>query len=114
MSFRSVGWPIESNYFQGVNTMRILVVEDDPSIGRALLKGFTEAGHTCDWVQDGIAGTEAAKSQQADAIVLDLMLPKRSGQEVLRDIRGQGVLCPVILLTAVSSVDERVLGLNAG
>ena len=94
--------------------MRILVVEDDPAIGRALLQGFTEAGHTCDWVQDGVAGSEAAKSQQADAIVLDLMLPKRSGQEVLRDIRSHGVLCPVILLTAVSAVDERVSALNAG
>lgn len=94
--------------------MRILVVEDDPAIGRALLQGFTEAGHSCDWVQDGVSGTEAAKSQQADAIVLDLMLPRRSGQEVLRDIRSQGVLCPVILLTAVSAVDERVTALNAG
>jgi DNA-binding response OmpR family regulator len=94
--------------------MRILVAEDDPSIGCALMKGFTEAGHTCEWVQDGQAGTEAAKSQQADAIILDLMLPKRSGQEVLRDIRALGVMCPVILLTAVSAVDERVTSLNAG
>ncbi|MFO1041501.1 MAG: response regulator transcription factor [Planctomycetaceae bacterium] len=94
--------------------MRILVVEDDPAIGRALQQGFTESGHMCEWVQDGSAGTDAAKSQQFDAIVLDLMLPKRSGQEVLRDLRGQGVLCPVILLTAVSSVDERVMALNAG
>ena len=94
--------------------MKILVIEDDPAIGRALMKGFTEAGHECNWVQDGLAGTEAAKSQQADAIILDLMLPKRSGQEVLRDIRGAGVLCPVILLTAVSAIDERVTGLNAG
>lgn len=94
--------------------MRILVVEDDPAVGRALLQGFTEAGHTCEWVQDGAAGAEAAKSQQADAIVLDLMLPKRSGQEVLRDLRSHGVLCPVILLTAVSSVDERVTTLNSG
>ena len=94
--------------------MQILVIEDDPVIGRALVKGFTEAGHGCNLVQDGVAGTEAAKSQQADAIVLDLMLPKRSGHEVLRDLRGQGVLCPVILLTALGSVDERISGLNAG
>ena len=99
---------------KGIPTMRILVVEDDPAIGRALMKGFTEAGHSCEWVQDGQAGTEAAKSQRADAIILDLMLPKRSGQEVLRDIRALGVMCPVILLTAVSAVDERVTSLNAG
>ncbi len=94
--------------------MRILVIEDDPAIGRALVKGFTEAGHVCDWVRDGVEGAEAAKSQQADAIILDLMLPKRSGQEVLKDLRGHGVLCPVILLTALGSVDDRITGLNAG
>ena len=94
--------------------MRILVIEDDPVIGRALVKGFAEAGHGCELVQDGEAGAEAAKSQQADAIILDLMLPKRSGHEVLRDLRSHGVLCPVILLTALGSVDDRINGLNAG
>ena len=74
--------------------MRILVIEDDPVIGRALVKGFTEAGHGCDLVQDGVAGTEAAKSQQADAIVLDLMLPKRSGHDVLRDLAARVCCAP--------------------
>ena len=94
--------------------MRILVVEDDPVIGRSLVQGFTEAGHTCEWAQDGEAGTEAAKSQQSEVVVLDLMLPNRSGLEVLGDMRGAGVQCPVILVTAVDSVDDRVKGLNAG
>lgn len=94
--------------------MNILIIEDDPVTGRALVKGFTEAGHRCDWLQDGDAGVEAALKQQADAIVLDLMLPRRSGKEVLRDIRSRGVLCPVVLLTAVGSVDDRVQGLNSG
>jgi DNA-binding response OmpR family regulator len=94
--------------------MRILVIEDDPVIGRALVKGFTEAGHACDWVQDGAAGTLAGESQQADAIILDLMLPQRSGHEVLRELRSKGVMCPIILLTALGSVDERISGLNAG
>ncbi len=94
--------------------MQILVVEDDPVVGRALVKGFTEAGHRCEWVQDGDAGAEAALKQQADAIVLDLMLPKRSGKEVLRDIRSHGVLCPVVLLTAVGNVEDRIQGLNSG
>ena len=94
--------------------MRILVVEDDPVIGRSLVQGFTEAGHTCEWAQDGEAGTEAAKSQQSEVVVLDLMLPKRSGLEVLGDMRGAGVQCPVILVTAVGSVEDRIKGLNAG
>lgn len=94
--------------------MQILVVEDDVAVGRALVKGFTEAGHTCEWVQDGEEGTNAALRQQADAIVLDQMLPKRNGQEVLREIRRSGVMCPVVLLTALGGVEDRVAGLNSG
>lgn len=94
--------------------MQVLVIEDDPTIGRALVKGFTEAGHRCEWVQDGEAGAQAALSQQADAIVLDLMLPKKPDREVLKEIRSRGVLCPIILLTAMSGVDDRIQGLNAG
>ncbi|MBM4077663.1 MAG: response regulator transcription factor, partial [Planctomycetes bacterium] len=94
--------------------MRILVIEDDPMIGNSLVKGFTEAGHSCDVVMDGAEGLEVAKTQQADVVVLDLMLPNRSGQEILRDLRRQGVLSPVVLVTAISSVNERIECLNAG
>lgn len=94
--------------------MRILVIEDDLAIGKALVKGFTEAGYQCDWMQDGESGSMAAKSQQADAIVLDQMLPKVSGLELLREIRASGVMTPVILLTAMDSVQDRVTGLNTG
>lgn len=94
--------------------MNVLVIEDDTAIGRALVQGFTEAGHTCEWHQDGIAGASAASTQQADAIVLDLMLPGKSGLDVLKQLRASGVLCPVVLLTAMGSVDDRVTGLNLG
>ena len=94
--------------------MRVLVIEDDLAIGKALLKGFTEAGYQCDWMQDGEAGMVAARSQQADAIVLDQMLPKLSGLELLREIRAAGVMTPVILLTAMGSVQDRIVGLNTG
>ncbi|WP_010584145.1 response regulator transcription factor [Schlesneria paludicola] len=94
--------------------MRVLVIEDDPAIGKALVKGFTEAGYQCDWMQDGESGAAAAQSQQADAIVLDQMLPKKSGLELLREIRNGGVMTPVVLLTAMGSVQDRVTGLNSG
>lgn len=94
--------------------MDILVIEDDPVVGRALLQGFTEAGHYCQWVQEGDAATTAALSQQADAIVLDLMLPKRSGREVLSDLRSRGVLTPVIVVSALGDTQDRVTGLEAG
>lgn len=94
--------------------MNLLVIEDDDVIGRALQKGFREAGHDCAWARDGLAGQEQAASHQYDAIVLDLMLPGKPGLDVLRAIRGEGIRTPVLLLTALGSVDEKVAGLNAG
>ena len=94
--------------------MELLLIEDDPLIGRALRQGFAEAGHHCVWAKDGERGLSLASSQQFTAIVLDLMLPVRSGMDVLQDLRGQGIQTPVILLTALGSVEERVQGLNSG
>ncbi len=94
--------------------MDLLVVEDDRVIGNALRQGFSEAGHGCVWAKQGDRGLTLATSQQFDAIVLDIMLPGMSGLDVLRNLRSQGIRCPVILLTALGSVEERVEGLNAG
>ena len=94
--------------------MNLLVVEDDLAIGRSLHKGFTQAGHGCTWVKDGRRGLEEALSQRFDAIVLDLLLPELPGLDVLRRLRAAGVRTPVLLLTALGSVEERVEGLNAG
>lgn len=94
--------------------MRLLVVEDDVAIGRSLSRGFTEGGYDCTWVKNGQRGLEEARSQQYDVIILDLMLPELPGMEVLQAIRRAGIRTPVLLLTALGSVDERVAGLNAG
>jgi two-component system OmpR family response regulator/two-component system copper resistance phosphate regulon response regulator CusR len=89
-------------------------VEDDPVVGRALRQGFSEANFECEWVRDGERGLELAKTQQFDAIVLDLLLPGRGGLDVLREIRAAGFQTPVLLLTALGTVEERVAGLTAG
>lgn len=94
--------------------MRILVIEDDPLIGSSLVKGFTEAGHVCDAVRDGGSGLELARTQQADAIILDLMLPALNGKDLLGELRNEGVHTPVILLTAIGSIEDRINCLNAG
>jgi two-component system OmpR family response regulator len=94
--------------------MNLLVVEDDPVIGKSLQKGFTEAEHACLWVKDGRRGLQEALTHQFDAVVLDLMLPTMGGLDVLAQLREQGVRTPVILLTALGSVDDRVAGLNGG
>ncbi len=94
--------------------LELLVIEDDPLIGKTLRQGLSEAGHGCMWAKDGTRGLQLASGQQFDAIILDLMLPGRPGLEVLRELRGQGIQTPVIALTALGSVDDRVSGLNAG
>ena len=94
--------------------MNVLVVEDDPVIGKSLSKGLTEAGHDCVWVKDGKHGLEHALSQRFEAIILDLLLPVVPGLDVLRQIRAAGVRTPVLLLTALGAIEERVTGLKAG
>jgi two-component system OmpR family response regulator/two-component system copper resistance phosphate regulon response regulator CusR len=94
--------------------MELLVIEDDPLIGKALRKGLSEAGHGCVWAKEGDRGLELACGQQFDVIILDLMLPGRPGLEVLKALRGSGIHTPVIAVTALGSVEERVSGLNAG
>jgi two-component system, OmpR family, response regulator len=94
--------------------MNVLIVEDDPAIGKPLRQWFKEAGLECVWATDGDKGLELASSQQFDVVVLDLMLPGRSGLEVLRSLRTQGIKTPVIILTAREAVENRVEGLRAG
>jgi two-component system, OmpR family, response regulator len=94
--------------------MRVLLVEDDPVLGKALERGLIEVGHECRWCRNGHAGLDQAATQRFDAIVLDLMLPGLDGLAVLRELRGQKVETPVLVLTALGSLDDRVNGLNAG
>ena len=95
-------------------SLDVLIVEDDHVLGRTLCKGLTEAGHTCNWVRNGRRGLDEACTQQAEVIVLDLMLPDLPGLELLRLLRVRGIHTPVLVLTALGSVDERVEGLEAG
>lgn len=94
--------------------LEVLIVEDDPLLGRALRQGLEESGHACRWATTGTQGLAEAEAGTADVIVLDLMLPELSGLEVLKRIRGNGLQTPVLVLTARGSVDERVAGLEAG
>lgn len=94
--------------------MKVLVIEDDAVIGRALAQGLQEAGHECELVANGRLGLSKAQSQSTDAIVLDLALPELGGMQVLRQLRAQGIDTPVLILTSLGSVDDRVAGLEAG
>jgi two-component system OmpR family response regulator/two-component system copper resistance phosphate regulon response regulator CusR len=94
--------------------MELLLVEDDQVLGKAIQRGLSDAGHECTWVRSGQRGLEHASSQRYDAVVLDLLLPDLSGLDLLGQLRLEGVRTPVLLLTALGSVDDRVKGLKAG
>ena len=94
--------------------MRILVVEDDGKVASFIQTGLEQEGYAVDVLNHGNAAGEQARAVDYDAVVLDLMLPGRSGFQVLRDIRSRKPSLPVIMLTAKNSLDERVAGLDAG
>jgi two-component system OmpR family response regulator/two-component system copper resistance phosphate regulon response regulator CusR len=94
--------------------MDVLIVEDDEMLGKAIRRGLEESGHRCNWVRNGRRGFESAVAQKCAAIVLDLMLPDLPGLEILRRLRRDGIQTPVLILTALGSVDERVTGLESG
>lgn len=97
--------------------MRLLLVEDDPMIGESVEEGLRAEGYAVDWVRDGRLA-EAALAANApgtyDAMLLDLGLPGRSGEEVLRQLRARGLALPVLILTARDATADRVRGLDAG
>jgi DNA-binding response OmpR family regulator len=94
--------------------MRVLIVEDYPPLARSMRQGLTEAGYAVEHAADGAAGLELATSTAFDAVVLDLMLPKLSGLELLATLRERKIETPVLILTARDSVADRVTGLDRG
>ncbi len=94
--------------------MRILVVEDDEVAADYVRKGLMEAGHVVDLATDGETGLEMAKSADYDALILDRMLPKRDGLSLLQDLRADNDTTPVLILSALGEVDQKVEGLRAG
>lgn len=94
--------------------MKVLVVEDDTVLGKALLTGLTESGHTCTWSQNGLDAVRLGSEQVFDVAVLDLMLPDLPGLEVLKGLRSHLPNLPILILSAMGTVEERVHGLNSG
>jgi two-component system OmpR family response regulator len=94
--------------------MEILAIEDDPVIGKAVQQGLSEAGHHCTWVKDSRHGYEQALSQRFEVVILDLMIPGEPGMVLLEKLRKQGVKTPVLIVTALGAVDDRVKGLQGG
>lgn len=94
--------------------MKILVVEDEHKIANSIKKGFEQESWACDLAFDGEDGFDLAVSEDYDLIILDLMLPKKDGISIARDLRKEKIHTPILILTAKGEVDDKVLGLNSG
>ncbi len=94
--------------------MRLLIIEDDREASSYLSKAFREAGHVADTADDGLDGYALAREGSYDVLVVDRMLPKLDGLSLIRSLREQGVDTPVLILSALGQVDDRVKGLKAG
>lgn len=94
--------------------MQVLLVEDNPQIATLMQKGLQEQGYNSDTADRGHAGEEAAFNNPYDVIILDRMLPDRDGLDVCRNLRRRGVTTPILMLTALSQIDDKVAGLDAG
>ena len=94
--------------------MRVLIVEDDASLRRLIVRGLREEGHVADGLPDGGECLDYLIATHYDALILDLNLPKRDGLEVLRGIRARKLATPVLVLTARTDAQDVVAGLDAG
>jgi two-component system response regulator QseB len=96
--------------------MRVLLVEDDDLLGDGVRNGLIQYGYTVDWVKDGQSAKQAIlnKSETFDFVVLDIGLPKLSGLDVLKAMRSNNIATPVVILTAKDSIEDQIIGLDAG
>ena len=94
--------------------MRVLVVEDDRDVAAYLVKGLKEHGYTVNHAEDGKNGLFLATSENYDVMVIDRMLPELDGLAIVRSVRAAGKATPVLILSALGEVDDRVEGLRAG
>jgi two-component system OmpR family response regulator len=94
--------------------MRILIVEDDREAASYIVKGFAEAGHVADHAVDGLSGYDMARDGPYDVLIVDRMLPRLDGLSMIGRLRSEGVETPVLILSALGEVDDRVKGLRAG
>ena len=97
-----------------MSSMRILIIEDDRDAAAYLTKAFKEAGHVADHAADGLDGYEMAREGGYDVAIVDRMLPKMDGLSLIGALRAQGVETPVLIMSALGQVDDRVKGLRAG
>ena len=95
-------------------TMKVLIVEDDPSVSEYIRKGLQEHGHTADTALDGREGLFLATTENYDVLILDMMLPKVEGLTILNTLRASDIQTPTLILSAKTKVEDKVKGLRSG
>ncbi len=94
--------------------MRILIIEDDKAVAAYIVSGLAESGHSVDSTHDGVSGLDMAQAHAYDVLVVDRMLPRMDGLTIIKTLRAQGYANPVLILSALGDVDDRITGLRAG
>src|SRR3989339_121226 len=94
--------------------MKILVVEDEPKLNKGLVTGLQQRGYAVDFALDGDEGEKLGRVNDYDLIILDIMMPKRDGLEICRNLRAKGVQTPILFLTARDTVEDKIAGLDLG
>ena len=94
--------------------MKILIVEDEPSLNLLLSQALRSENHTVDSARDGEEGSFLARTNNYDLVIMDYMLPKINGLEVIKEIRAEKISTPIIMLTVRSEIDDKVIVLEAG
>jgi len=94
--------------------MRVLLIEDDADVAAYIKKGLSESGHTVDQAQDGKSGLVLATTEDYDAMIIDRMLPGIDGVTIVKSVRAADISTPILILSALGEVDDRVEGLKAG
>src|SRR5258708_16004034 len=92
---------------------RVLIIEDEKKLLSSLRRGLTQEGYEATTAATGEEGFYLATTKPFDAVILDLMLPRRDGIQILRDLRAQGFATPILVLTARHSIEDKVHGLNS-
>lgn len=106
-------WPTEAGLPYAL-CMHLLIIEDDAETAAYLVNGLQESGHAAQHAGDGPTGLQAAQAARYDALVVDRMLPGLDGLSLVRKLRDAGNTTPVLFLTALADVDDRVMGLQSG
>jgi two-component system OmpR family response regulator len=94
--------------------VNILLIEDDQKTGAFIVRGLTELGHAVTWKTDGSESLQSARDPRYDVLIVDRMLPGLSGLALVQSLRAEGIKTPILILTALSAVEDRVEGLEAG